>query len=311
MRTATVLVVAVLLTPVAVAAETYPLPASSAPIQDALAFLRSQQRGDGSIGDDSVTAWVVMGLAAAGEDPNAWRAPGSGFSPVDYLERVTPRLATATDWERQLLAAAAAGANVHAFGGEDLVARVLSFHDGEQFGSTAALNDDAFAILSLSAAGIPGSDPRIQSAASFVAIHQGLDGGWSYAVGGVSGVDDTAASLMALARADYAADAPAVQRALDYLHTQQLPDGGFPSVTHGGTVSNSASDAWAIGALVAFGEDPDGEAWSVAGQSVVDNLLLLQEPDGSFRWDGVQRVGPIWMTAYALPALAGKPYPVA
>jgi len=294
----------------AAAASAYPLTADAAPVQSALKYLRSMEGGDGSVGDDSITAWSVMAIAAAGQDPASWTAPGSGASPVDFLAKVTPRLSLATDWERQLMAAVAARQDVHAFGGADLVASVQSFYDGAQFGSTGALNDDDFAILSLLAAGLPAGDASLQSAAAFLLAHQGADGGWSYAVGGASDVDDTAATLMALGRLGVSVHSPPVQAALHYLHAQQLPDGGLPSVIHGGTVSNTASDSWAIEAIVLAGQDPTSASWSVAGHSLVANLRSLQQPDGSFSWDGVQRVGPVWMTAYAVPALLGQAYPV-
>ncbi|MHB8632780.1 MAG: hypothetical protein ACYDBQ_02265 [Thermoplasmatota archaeon] len=301
--------IALFVGPVAAGAS-YPLAPTAPPVSSALAFLRSQQVGDGSIGTPSVTAWVVMAIAAAGQDPNTWVTTG-GESPVDYLAQSMPRLQVPTDWERQLLAATAAHQDPHNFGGADLVATVQSFYSGGQFGSASLLNDDFFAILSLRSAGITAADASLVSSQQFILTNQNADGGWSYQVGGVSDVDDTAAALMALAHMGYPSTAPGVQNAISYLRTQQLPDGGLPSVIHGGTVSNTASDSWAIDALVLYGQDPSGTAWTTpSGATLVGNLLSLQQSDGSFQWDGVQRVGPIWMTAYAVPALVGHPYPV-
>lgn len=328
-RTLVLVCLALLLVPAATAAAAYPLSPAAPQVQNALGYLQAMQLGDGSIGDDSVTAWVVMGIAATGQDPNNWAARGSGATPLDYLERVTPRLQSATDWERQLLAVTAAGRDPTVFGGVDLVAKVRGFFDGSQFGDPALLNDDVFAILALRSAGAPVEDPQIQAAGNYVASHQNADGGWSYQVGGVSDVDDTAAALMALARVTVAPtgttpiasgtsdslttnfEANVLPSTLTYLHAQQLPDGGFPSVIHGGTVSNTASNSWTITALRLVGEDPNGPSWTTpSGYTPVDSLLELQRLDGSFDWDGVQRVGPIWMTAYALPALMGHAYPV-
>jgi hypothetical protein len=253
-----------------------------------------------------------MAIAAAGQDPGTWTAAGSGFSPLDFLARVTPRLQSATDWERQLLAVTAAHRNPTQFGGADLVAQVRSFYAQGQFGGTGLLNDDVFAILSLAAAGAGAQDPQLQSSLQFLLLHQGADGGWSYQAGGLSDVDDTASALMALHAMDVPASAAAVQSAFTYLHAQQLPDGGLPSIVHGGSVSNTASDAWAASALWQYGEDPSGPSWAApGGATIVSNLLSFQQADGSFQWDLHQRVGPTWMTAYAIPALVGQAYPVA
>lgn len=303
---------ALLLLVVPACAGTFPAAPLDPAVQDALGYLRSQQHGDGSIGSLSVTAWVVMAIAAAGEDPNAWQAPGSTFSPVDYLERSSHRLVLLTDFERQLLAATAAGHDPTTFGGVDLVAQVRAAFLGGQFGSQAALNDDAFAILSLRSAGADPADAQLASSAAFIASHQNADGGWSYQVGLPSSVDDTAAAVMALLEAGTPASSPAVQAALSFLHAQQLPDASFSSLAHGGTAGNTASTAWAVQALAAAGEDPSGPSWTTSlGVDAVDALRAFQDADGSFHWDGVQRVGPIWMTAYAVPALLGDPYPVA
>lgn len=123
----------------------------------------------------------------------------------------------------------------------------------------------------------------------------------------------------------------AVACALAYLDLVQNPDGGFPyHFVEGGSwvapeaanakgddpadqesTSNTASDAWVIQALVAAGENPTGPRWTTpSGANPVTHLLSLQEPDGSFRWTGTSISGPAWMTAYALPALLGKPYPI-
>lgn len=308
--TAASLALLLLLSSPAHAASAFPLSPQDAPVASALDYLRSQQLGDGSVGSGFVTAWSVMAIAATGQDPHTWKA-FSGRSPVDYLETFTPRLRSLTDFERHTLAVTAAGRDPTTFAGQNLLTPILSAFDGQQFGSPSFLNDDAFAILALRSAGIPASDARLQSSGAFLLANQGPDGGWSWNQGGVSDADNTAGVLLALARMGVAKEDAHVQAALQWLDLEQAPDGGYQSLVHGGTASNTASDAWVIQALVAYGEDPNGPAWtSSLGFTIVDNLLALQEADGSFTWDGLQRVGPIWMTAYAVTALVGETYPV-
>jgi len=54
-----------------------------------------------------------------------------------------------------------------------------------------------------------------------------------------------------------------VTRALDWLHAQQGADGRF---------QDAAYTPWAVVAIAAAGEDPDGRAWSPAGKSPMDFL---------------------------------------
>jgi len=60
----------------------YPLQTTDTEIVEALDYLRGVQEADGSIGSYSDSAWVVLTIAAAGEDANEWGDP----SVVDYLK---------------------------------------------------------------------------------------------------------------------------------------------------------------------------------------------------------------------------------
>ena len=52
-------------------AHSYPLQPGNYHIVDALNYLRGAQQDDGSIGSFDISAWVVMAIAAAEEDPEA------------------------------------------------------------------------------------------------------------------------------------------------------------------------------------------------------------------------------------------------
>ena len=159
-------------------AASYPLDATDSEIEDALDYLREQHDTDGSIGGFGVSAWAVMAIAAAGEDPHEWEA-SLGVSIVDYLEtEADTSLFAATDWARMILAIVAADEDPTDFGGEDYVAglEALYCEDPEsgyvQLGETDRLNDDFWGVLALSGAG-ESIDPDV---VEFIEYYQNEDG---------------------------------------------------------------------------------------------------------------------------------------
>jgi iron complex transport system substrate-binding protein len=295
----------VLLAPLA---SSYALQPTDPEVARALDYLRSAQQDDGSIGGFAVSAWVVMAIAAAGEDPHDWRTAEGNPSIVDYLRDNSSLLDTndATEWERSILAIVAAGEDPADFGGVDYLAGLKGLYDGSQIGHSDTLNDDFWGVLALSAAGEPSNSPIIASTVDFIEAWQNDDGGWNWAVGAYSDVDDTAAAVMALVAAGRDPSSDAVAAALNYLRWQQDDSGGFAS---GWGEVNAASTSWAICAIWAVGENPSD--WvSQSGKSPIDFLLSLQGDDGAFNWSESESRNPEFMTAYAIPALLDKPYPV-
>ncbi len=281
----------------------YPLNASDSQITNALNYLRSKQQADGSIGGYVASGWAIMAIAAAGQNPNNWVSGGN--STVTYLRNSTALLDPnkATDWERTLLAIVAAGENPRAFGNTDYVSKVLGFYNGTQIGDVTLLNDDVWGILALSSIGE--GQTVISNSKNFIESNQNTDGGWSFAVSGASDADNTAATLIALTAAGESPSSQVITKAVAYLKTQQQSNGGF--ISEGTT--NSGVDAWVIGGINAIGQSPIAPDWQKNGVSAVSHLLSLQNADGSFNWTATLSTNPIWMTAYAIPALLGKPYP--
>lgn len=296
---------ALTLPPTPILATDFPLSTDDTVITDALNYLRGAQASDGNIGGFAVSAWVVMAIAAAGEDPHDWGNP----SIVDYLRdnRANLDWSRATDVERSIMAITAAGEDPTDFGGQDYLAQLKNLYDGTQIGYDDTLNDDFWGILALASAGENLSSDIIVNTCAFIKYWQNEDGGWNWVAGDDSDVDDTTAAIIALITAGESPDSDAVIRGLAFLMDSQNDDGGFPSM-FGGT-SVSASSAWAIGAIVAAGEDP--EDWVMGGgDDPVSNLISLQDSDGAFKHTASQRTSPEFMTAYAIPALLGDPYPV-
>lgn len=285
----------------------YPLTPTDKEVASALSYLRGQQKNDGSIGSFSTSAWVVMAIAAASEDPHSWKKAGKSI--VDYLRNNSDQLDPnkPLDWARQILAITAAGEDPTNFGGINYVAKLKSFYNNNQIGDPALLNDDFWGVMALMAAGESPNSAIVQNSVAFIKAGQKGDGGWAFDVAASWGtdVDDTAAAIMALMAAGESPSSAAIIKGLDYLKTSQADNGGF--LCWGAT--NADTDSWAICAIRAAGQDPTG--WTKNGKATIDDLVSLQQPDGCFHW---QSGNPGWdvpkTTACAIVALLGKSYPV-
>ncbi len=283
-----------------------PLPAVAG-TGEGLAYIAEHQMPDGGFaepgrtgGADATTAWCIMAIRAGGGDPNTVRKEGR--SPLDFLASQAGSWRSVTDYERTLLAAAAAGRDPRSFGGVDLVARVQSFQNaGGNIGD--AVNSNAFGILAYRAAGLevpPGAvDWQVRS--------QNSDGGWGNNPGAASNPDMTAASIMALRAAGVGPDDPAIMSALGHLHSRQNDDGGF-SFEPG--TSDVSSTAWCVQAIVAAGQDPAAGEWSKNGRTPFGFVASMQAADGRFLWTEATDKNPVWTTSYAVCALSRKPYPI-
>jgi len=273
----------------------FPLQPTDPVITSAISYLKNQQTGSGDIAGISVSAWAAMALFAASEDLNIWETLGS------YLKNNVDKLndEKATDWQRHTLAIIAFGEDPRNCDGVDYLERILSFFDGNQMGNPTIIYDDLFGILALKACGMNSTNDVVQTLRFYVLDKQQNNGGWG-------DVDSTAITVMALIAIDEPAESTPIQDALSYLETQQTDQGSFYSWGS----ANTASTAWALGALVAAGEDPTRGTWVKNGHSPVDFLILLQQQDGSFNWSQTSHQSPEWMTAYVIQALVGQPYPV-
>jgi len=292
-----------------IAADAYSHSPDTDEVSAAIEYLRGEQGPDGGIADFATSAWALMAIVAAGEDPAMWHT-GSSPNLVEYLSAHAGEAVTAADHARTLLAIAAAGEDPTDFGGRDFVALLEAEYDDGQLGDGFITNDDFWGVMALVAAGLDAEQSRaITDSVSFLLANQNEDGGWSWGVGMESDVDDTAAAIMALIAAGHSASSAPVALGLDYLKAAQLANGGFES--WGAT--NSCTNAWGICSIVAAGQDPTSATWrSSAGKDPVADLLTFQDPaDGSFCWTIESPSNRALMTSYALVALLGVPYPVA
>ncbi len=289
-----------------------PAAAARAVLAREVAYLKRAQNSDGGFGpapgsssSELYSAWAAMGLAAAGVSPQTLSR--GGHTVLDAITGEASELSGAGDLERTILALRAAGAPTGSFAGGDPVTRLLRARarDGS-FGEL--VNQSAFAILALRAAGYARDSRPIAAAAAWLVRQQEADGGFGFAArGGGSDVDDTAAVLQALAAAGRGSSITA-RRAVRFVVGAQNVDGGFPQQP--GASSNAQSTSWAVQGLVAAGRDPETVRRG-ASRTPLGYLESLVGPDGSVRYSRIGTQTPVWVTAQAMTALALRPLPIA
>jgi len=294
--------------PPLVSAADYPLDPDDDEVEDAVAYLLDEQDSDGGIGGFSISAWALMALAAAEEED----AVGDI---IDYLEdEADTDDFEATDWARMLLAIVAAGEDPEDFGDDDYIEGLLDTREEEddtgedylQIGDPDLLNDDFWGVIALAAADEDIDDDIVDFILEWQ-NDESDDTGSGTETGDPGDVDNTAAAIMALIAADADAD-DQIDEALDFLADAQNDDGGFPEEP--GDNSNVASTAWAVLAIKAAGENPGSGRWDDQDATPIEYLLDLQKSNGSFPLSASSSSNSEWMTAYAIVALLGDPYPV-
>jgi energy-coupling factor transport system substrate-specific component len=254
----------------------------------------SAQNGDGGFGpapgsssSQLYSGWAALGLASQGYNPQSVRHGGASLT--DYISGGEGSQTDSGSIERTILVLRAAGLPA---GGlvSTLQGRIAA--NGSVSGQ---VNLTSFAVLALRSAGVAVPANTI----AWLLRQQDSDGGFSFAAKGAgSDVDDTGAALEALAGGGGGASS----RAVRFIDSQQNSDGGFPSQPGG--PSNAQSTAWAIQGLLAAGVGSGSLARSLG------YLRSLTAPDGHVRYSAGSDQTPVWVTAQAAMALAGKPLPL-
>ena len=283
----------------------------------ALEYLRTQQNADGGFGSGfspdsslSSTADAVLAIVAAGGDLAAFDKGGN--TALTYLAAQAPSAATGGDLAKLILAATAAGENPRQLGGVDSVAKLeaLIGASGRIGSATDTFFGHCLAVLALKSA----ERPIPPAAVGVIKISQQEGGGWAWDGSAATAADTntTAVAVQALAAAG---EAPSpIAQAMSYYQGIQNEDGGWPyqSPSSFGTATDANSTAVTIQAILAAGQDPAGAEWTTAtGQTPVAALEALQNSTGAFAWQATVRDDNLLATVQALPALAGRPFPVA
>ncbi len=295
------------------------LPVRRNAVEAAVAWLRTLQRPDGSVGSLGTSCDVAWLVALAGQNPDGpeW-TPGSRSlmaacadeAPTFLARRDVGRLAKVL---RAVVAARAVGANrfdPRAFAGIDLTAELEA-----RYNPATGLYDANFffrhclAVLALVEAGRP-LPPGVVNG---ILAQQRPDGSWGWAVdpdpsdgfATPGDIDTTGRSLQALRRAGLPLYHPAYTRALTYIQNRQHEDGGW-GLMDGPTNTNST--AVAVDTIIAAGWDPEGPRFLRHGRTPVAVLLSMQEASGAFIYRPGAEESRLLATYDAIPALL-QPYP--
>ncbi|MEW5921386.1 MAG: S-layer homology domain-containing protein [Bacillota bacterium] len=228
----------------------------------------------------SMLDWPILALAGLGEDVepliNRREAQVRQGQLFDAVKN--------TDYQRTLVAVAAAGKDPRDFGQKNLVKDIKGSQlSSGKFANTVdgrgetLVNAHIWGIISLYSAGE--TIPNREMALRWLEQQQNGDGGFSIDINvSISDVDMTGMALMAFAALGKDKQYPAVIKALDYLQSQQALDGGF--IGWGG--SGSESIAQVIQGLMMLGIDPTGPAWTKRGGNPVNALERYRLGDGSY-----------------------------
>jgi uncharacterized membrane protein len=286
-----------------------PAPGEASPTSRAADYLRSAQNADGGFGGSPGassnglhTGWAALGLAAAGRNPAD--VGKGGKSVIDYIRANSKGLRDTGELERTILILRASSLSPRNFMGRDLVAELK---DRQRSNGSWLSNNawTAFAILALRAGGESSGSPSVKRARTWLARQQSSDGGFGVAPGAASDVDNTGSVLQALG-ASGLRSGKRIDRALRFLRASQNRDGGFGQLK--GYDSNAQSTAWAVGGVLGVGRSAG--TLKRNGKTAVGYIRSLQDSNGRIRYSRRSTQTPVWVTADALRALAGKPFPL-
>lgn len=252
-------------------------------IEEAIQFLSSHQNTDGSLGNLLTTDWAAIAFAANNSIPANLRA---------YLISNPNPGNSLTDIERRAMAIMSLGINPYNGTATNYIEAILNqFHDN-QFGDTALINDDIFALFPLIKAGVQTDDPRIQSTVQSIISFQNQNGSWG-------SVDLTSAAIQALSLAPNATGVSAsISKARQYLAEEQQINGSFDH--------NPFATAWAMQAIKALGESSIN--WQKGGRTPGDYLASIQNNDGAMNTNPNDATTRLWGTSYAIVGALEKPW---
>jgi hypothetical protein len=285
----------------------------------ALEYLKSQQNADGGFGsgfgpDSAVgsTADAVLAILSAGGDLSTFDQGGN--TPLTYLAANAPSTDTGGDLAKLILALIAAGQNPRVFGGVDSVAMLEGMigADGRIGGENDIFVGHTLAILALNSA----QRPIPAAAVDYIKAAQQEEGAWAWDGSAETAADTntTAFALQALIAAGETASSEAVSRAIAYYQDIHNDDGGWPyqNPSDFGTATDANSTAVVIQAIIAVGQDPASADWASAeGYTPITALEAFQNESGAFAWQAAVPDDNLLATVQALPALAGKAFPLA
>lgn len=287
-----------------------------------LDWLEGRQLPDGSFGANGGLdpAWALLAAAGAGVHPADLRPGGVPSAPSAQDGQLAiwtgpdPSVwwafsyEQATDWERALLQARAAGLQPTRLSAERNLLAGLAGHylDGWFTSRTSVFNHTIFGLLALSTAPVPQS--LLDRTARVIERNQHDDGGYtSYPSidpvvrARASDIDSTGAALAALCRAGRTPADPSVAGGIAFLRSRRTA----------GMIGNVNSTAWALDGFGECGVRRGSPGWTAADEATIDALLTFQLTTGpdAGGW-GYSNAVNEYATADALRALTAAAFVV-
>jgi hypothetical protein len=293
----------------------------AAAVDAAADWLAARQLPDGSFGVNSGLdpAWALVALAAAGRHAADLRqAPGAPsardaqlaiWTAADASAWLAGGIAQATDWERAILEARAAGLQPTRLSpSRNLLAGLAPYWlDGWFTSQRSVFNHTLFGLLALDALPVP--QALRERVAAVVEVNQHDDGGWTSVPAldpasraRASDVDATGAALAGLCDAGRTLADASVADGIALLRARRAADGSLGNVN---------ATSWALDGMGACGLRRGAIGWTAADETTVDALLadrFVAGPEAG-AWGTAGHADP-YATADALRALAAAAFAV-
>jgi len=251
-------------------------------LKKAYEFLVSQQKENGSWGNDLYTDWTAIAFGTITD----YQEQKNKL--IKYLTEQKTTDYQITDYERHSMALMALGIDPQNINGENYIEKIIKEFDGTQFGDKEKVNDDIFAIIVLQNINSVKNENIIKSTIDFILSKQNENGSWD------DNVDMTSAGINALAfKRNTEEIKNVIEKAKKFLKDKQRADGGF---------GNISSTAWTGVAINSIEEDIMD--WKVFNNTIADYFGSSQEKDGGMKDDNLEN--RIWQTAYTLTSLSGQ-----
>ena len=189
-------------------------------IKKALKFITSQQKENGSFGEDLYTDWAAVALA----ERTDFQIEREKL--IKYFKELKTNDYQLTDYQRHAMGLMSLGLNPYNTNGENYIKKIIDSFDGKQFGNIKEENDDIFALIVLQNAGYTKDENIIKDTVTFILSKQKENGSWD------ENAVMTVAGIQALASFNQDEKVKnTLTKAREFLKQNQKDDGGWGNVS--------------------------------------------------------------------------------
>lgn len=248
-------------------------------VNNAINFLSSEQKEDGSFGESLYTDWVAIGIAKNETEENEMKN-----KLVEYIKKEDFKGESITDYERHAMALMALSINPYNGTKINYIKKIIDSFDGEQIGDKTIISDDIFGLIVLQNAGYSKDDKIISSVISHIIKSQGLNGSWG-------SVDMTSASIMSLRNfIEIEGVKDSVHKGFKFIKSNEIIKGNK-------SFGNTFTASWAMQAF-------SMEDWYDDEVERSSKFLARKQDNEEGFMKEINKESSIWATAYAIPAFS-------